>query len=72
MILSHRAARRCARGDTGLQKRVHKNGILWHHVFTWNDKKREENWQARKVDFAEAVGIFDDPEIIESADDRVA
>ena len=39
-------------------------------IFSWDENKREENWQIRKVDFAEAVGIFDDPEIIESIDDR--
>ena len=39
-------------------------------TFSWDEKKREENWQARKVDFAEAVGIFDDPEVIESIDNR--
>jgi uncharacterized DUF497 family protein len=38
--------------------------------FSWDEKKREENWKLRKVDFAEAVGIFDDPEIIESVDGR--
>jgi len=38
--------------------------------FSWDEKKREENWTLRKVDFAEAAGIFEDPEIIESIDDR--
>jgi uncharacterized DUF497 family protein len=38
--------------------------------FSWDEKKREENWAIRKVDFGEAIGIFDDPEIIESADRR--
>jgi hypothetical protein len=38
--------------------------------FSWDEKKREENWQSRKVDFAEAIGIFDDPEVIESVDGR--
>jgi uncharacterized protein len=38
--------------------------------FSWNEKKREENWHVRKVDFAEAIAIFDDPEILESPDDR--
>jgi uncharacterized DUF497 family protein len=38
--------------------------------FSWNEKKRQENWKLRKVDFAEAIGIFDDPEILESPDDR--
>jgi uncharacterized DUF497 family protein len=41
-------------------------------AFSWDEKKREENWNLRKVDFAEAVGIFDDAEIIESTDDRAA
>jgi uncharacterized DUF497 family protein len=41
-------------------------------AFSWDEKKREENWELRKVDFAEAIGIFDDPEIIESIDDRSA
>lgn len=36
--------------------------------FSWDDKKCEENWRLRKVDFAQAIGIFDDPEIIESID----
>ncbi len=39
-------------------------------MFSWDETKREENWQSRKVDFAEAVGIFDDPEVIESVDTR--
>jgi len=38
--------------------------------FSWDEKKREENWNLRKVDFAEAIGIFDDPEVIESIDNR--
>jgi len=38
--------------------------------FSWDEKKREENWRIRKVDFAEAVGIFDSPEILESPDNR--
>lgn len=38
--------------------------------FSCDVKKREENWKARKVDFAEAIGIFDDPEVIESVDRR--
>ena len=41
-------------------------------TFSWDEKKREENWVSRRVDFAEAIGIFDDPEIVESVDDRVA
>ena len=40
--------------------------------FSWDEKKRSENWKARKVDFAEAVGIFDDAEIVESVDVRRA
>jgi uncharacterized protein len=39
-------------------------------MFSWDENKRKENWRLRKVDFAEAVGIFDDPEIIESIDIR--
>ena len=38
--------------------------------FSWDEGKRRENWQARKVDFAAAIGIFDDAEIIESIDGR--
>jgi uncharacterized protein len=38
--------------------------------FSWGESKRRENWKRRKVDFAEAVGIFDDPEVIEAIDDR--
>jgi len=41
-------------------------------MFSWDEKKRVENWKARKVDFAEAIGIFDDPEVVESIDDRKA
>jgi hypothetical protein len=41
-------------------------------TFSWDEKKRAENWKSRKVDFAEAVGIFDDPEVIEAVDDRKA
>jgi len=40
--------------------------------FSWDERKRQEKWKIRIVDFAEAVGIFDDPKIIEAADDRVA
>lgn len=39
-------------------------------MFSWDETKREENWQSRKVDFAEAVGIFDNPEIIDGLDNR--
>lgn len=38
--------------------------------FSWDEKKRKENWKLRKVDFAEAVGIFDSSEVIESVDPR--
>ena len=38
--------------------------------FSWDENKREENWRSRKVDFAEAIGIFDDPKVIESVDRR--
>jgi uncharacterized protein len=40
--------------------------------FSWDEKKRAENWNLRKVDFAEAIGIFDDPKIVESPDEREA
>jgi uncharacterized DUF497 family protein len=39
-------------------------------LFSWDETKREDNWNFRKVDFAEAIGIFDDPEVIESIDRR--
>lgn len=38
--------------------------------FSWDDSKRRENWRRRKVDLLEAALIFEDPEVIESADDR--
>jgi uncharacterized protein len=38
--------------------------------FEWDEGKRRENWERRKVDFLEAVAIFNDPEIIESVDTR--
>ena len=38
--------------------------------FSWDERKREENWKVRKVDFAEAARIFDDVEIVESIDRR--
>ena len=41
-------------------------------VFSWDEKKREDNWRLRKVDFAEAIGIFDDAEVVESIDHREA
>ena len=39
-------------------------------LVSWDEKKRKENWQARKVDLLEAALIFDDPEVIESIDPR--
>ena len=40
-------------------------------MFSWNaGKKCAENWESRKVDFAEAIGIFDDPDVIEAIDSR--
>ena len=39
-------------------------------IFSWDERKREQNWALREVEFARAVGIFDDPEIIELADNR--
>ena len=39
--------------------------------FSWDPSKREENWLRRKVDFAEAIGIFDDPEVVEAYDERI-
>lgn len=38
--------------------------------YSWDERKRAENWRSRKVDFAEAIGIFEDPEVIESIDTR--
>lgn len=38
--------------------------------FSWDDSKRRENWRRRKVDLLEAALIFEDPEVIESVDDR--
>jgi uncharacterized DUF497 family protein len=38
--------------------------------FSWDERKRRENWESRKVDLLEAALIFDDPEVIESVDDR--
>ena len=40
--------------------------------FSWDERKRKENWKLRKVDFAVAIGIFDQKEILESLDDREA
>ena len=38
--------------------------------FSWDPSKREDNWRRRKVDFAEAVLIFDDPDLLEAIDER--
>ena len=38
--------------------------------FSWDEGKRRENWERRKVDLLEAALIFDDPEVIESVDAR--
>lgn len=39
-------------------------------LFSWDEAKRLENREKRKVDFPEAALIFDDPEVIESVDTR--
>ena len=39
-------------------------------IFSWDESKREENWEIRKVDLLEAAMIFEDPEVIESVDPR--
>ena len=39
-------------------------------AFSWDEQKREENWNLRKVDFAEAIGIFYDAAVIEAIDSR--
>ena len=39
-------------------------------LFSWDETKRRENWERRKVDLLEAALIFDDPEIVESVDTR--
>jgi uncharacterized protein len=39
-------------------------------LFSWDDGKRRENWERRKVDLLEAALIFDDPEVVESVDTR--
>lgn len=39
-------------------------------LFSWDEDKRRENWERRKVDLLEAALIFDDPEVIESVDTR--
>lgn len=38
--------------------------------FPWDERKREENWELRKVDLLEAALIFQDPEVVESIDPR--
>ena len=38
--------------------------------FSWDEGKRRENWRRRKVDLLEAALIFEDPEVVESVDDR--
>ncbi|MFM8607660.1 MAG: BrnT family toxin [Hyphomicrobiales bacterium] len=40
-------------------------------AFSWSRSKRDENWRIRKVDFAVAVGIFDDPDRLEAPDTRI-
>ena len=39
-------------------------------LFEWHEGKRRDNIERRKVDFLEAVAIFNDPEIIKSVDRR--
>jgi uncharacterized protein len=39
-------------------------------LFSWDESKRQENWDLRKVDLLEAALIFEDPEVIESIDPR--
>ena len=39
-------------------------------LFSWDENKRQENWELRKVDLLEAALIFEDPEVIESVDPR--
>lgn len=39
-------------------------------LFSWDENKRRENWELRKVDLLEAALIFEDPEVIESVDPR--
>ena len=41
-------------------------------AFSWDEKEARGKLELRKVDFAEAIGIFDDPEVIKSIDDRAA
>lgn len=39
-------------------------------LFSWDEAKRRENLELRKVDLLEAALIFADPEVIESIDTR--
>jgi uncharacterized protein len=39
-------------------------------LFSWDESKRQENLEVRKVDLLEAALIFEDPEVIESVDPR--
>jgi uncharacterized DUF497 family protein len=39
-------------------------------IFSWDESKRQENLEVRKVDLLEAALIFEDPEVIESVDPR--
>jgi uncharacterized DUF497 family protein len=39
-------------------------------LFSWGEKKRQENSELRKVDLLEAALIFNDPEVVESVDPR--
>jgi uncharacterized protein len=39
-------------------------------LFSWDDDKRRDNWERRKVDLLEAALIFADREVIESVDTR--
>jgi uncharacterized protein len=38
--------------------------------FSWNESKRLENLEKRKVDFREAALIFEDPKILEIVNTR--
>lgn len=37
--------------------------------FEWDDEKAASNWRKHKVRFADAIGVFSDPNRIEEADD---
>jgi uncharacterized protein len=39
-------------------------------LFSWDESKRQENLEVRKVDLLEAAMIFEDSEVIESIDSR--